>query len=108
MAYDDSYSQRAAKGQAFNLAVLTAIADGKQHDNEFIVKQFLRHLQFGSLLQKANPEQLAGILSNPKLIKPMLTHFNNHPVSHRQRCFKVGDFFLINAHCTIFNQTPRF
>ena len=59
----DDFSQRAAKGQAYNLAVSTAIADGKQHDNEYIVKQFLRHMQFASLLQKANPQQLSEALN---------------------------------------------
>jgi len=69
MAYDnDNFSQRAAKGQAYNLAVQTAIAEGKQHDNEYITKQFLRHLQFASLLQKANPEQLSDLLKNPKML----------------------------------------
>ena len=67
MAYDD-YSQRAAKGQAYNLAVQTAIADGRQHDNEFIVRQFQRHLQFANLLQKANPQQLAELLDSTKML----------------------------------------
>lgn len=65
----DDYSQRAAKGQAYNLAVQTAIADGKQHDNEHITKQFLRHLQFSSLLQKANPNQLAEVLDNERILE---------------------------------------
>jgi hypothetical protein len=65
---NNDFSQRAAKGQAYNLAVSTAIAEGKQHDNEFIVKQFLRHLQFASFVQKATPEQLSDVLKNPKLI----------------------------------------
>ena len=68
MAFDNNFSQRAAKGQAYNLAIQTAIADGKQHDNEYIVQQFLRHLQFAALVQKANPEQLAAITKNPKIM----------------------------------------
>ncbi len=64
----DDFSQRAARGQAYNLAVLTAIGDGKQHDNEFITRQFLRHLQFAAVLQKASTEQLASLLGNPKLL----------------------------------------
>jgi len=64
----DDYSQRAAKGQAYNLAILTAIADGRQHDNEYIVKQFLRHMQFAALVQKANPEQLAELLNSPRML----------------------------------------
>jgi hypothetical protein len=65
----DDFSQRAAKGQAYNLAVSTAIADGKQHDNEYIVAQFLRHLAFAQLVQSAQPEQLSQIVKNPKLVK---------------------------------------
>jgi len=61
----DDYSQRAAKGQAYNLAISTAIADGKQHDNRYIVKQYLRHIKFASMLQKANPDQLASAMDNP-------------------------------------------
>jgi hypothetical protein len=64
----DDYSQRAAKGQAYNLAVLTALADGKGHDNVYITKQFLRHLQFAAILQKASTEQIASLLDNPKLV----------------------------------------
>lgn len=67
----DDYSQRAAKGQAYNLAVSTAIAEGKQHDNEYITKQFLRHLQFASLLQKATPEQLITLLGDHRMVELM-------------------------------------
>lgn len=63
--YDDS---KVRKGQAYNLAILTAIADGKQHDNEYIARQFLRHLQFAQLLQKADNGQLAAVLSNEKVL----------------------------------------
>lgn len=66
MAIDN---QRAARGQAYNLAVQTALFAGKGEDNEYITKQFLRHLQFMSLLQKADPHQLASVLGNPKLLK---------------------------------------
>lgn len=65
----DDFSQRAARGQAYNLAVLTAIADERQHDNVYITKQFLRHLQFAALLQKANPEQLADLLKNQRAVQ---------------------------------------
>ena len=65
MSYDN---QRAAKGQAINLAIMTAIADGKQHDNKYIIEQFLRHLQFAAMMQKATPDQLATAVDNPKFI----------------------------------------
>lgn len=66
---DRDFSQRAAKGQAYNLAVLTAIADGKHHDSEYVTKMFLKHLQFASVLQKADPNQLADITRNHKLLE---------------------------------------
>lgn len=65
---NNDYSMRASKGQAYNLAVMTAIADGKQHDNQYIVEQFLRHLQFAAMVQKATPDQLASAVDNPKFI----------------------------------------
>jgi hypothetical protein len=64
--YDDS---KVRKGQAYNLAILTAIADHRQHDNEFIIKQFLRHLEFASILQKANIDQLNSLITNPETLK---------------------------------------
>lgn len=62
------FNQRASKGQAYNLAVATAIAEGKQHNNEYIVKQYLRHLQFANILQKATPEQLEIAINNPEVL----------------------------------------
>ena len=64
----NDFSQRAAKGQAYNLAVLTAIADGKHHDNKYIVEQFLRHLKFADLLQNNGPDMLATAVKNPKIL----------------------------------------
>lgn len=57
------------KGQAYNLAVATACAEGKHLDNEFILKQFLRHMQFAALVQKASPEQISAALKEPKFIQ---------------------------------------
>lgn len=65
----NDFSKRAAIGQAYNLAVSTAIADGKQHDNKYIIEQFLRHYQFAALLQKATMDQLATAVDNPKFIE---------------------------------------
>lgn len=65
---DDNYSNRAARGQAYNLAILTAIADGRQHDNKYVVKQFYRHLKFANLLQSVKDEVLVQYVENPQLI----------------------------------------
>lgn len=69
MSYDNTYSQRAAKGQAYNLAVMTAIAEGKHKDVRFIAQEFYRHFQTAALLQKANAEQISQIIENPKLVE---------------------------------------
>jgi len=66
MSYDDT---KVRKGQAYNLAVMTAIADGKHHDNVYITKQFLRHYQFAALCQKGDVNQLAAITECPKIIE---------------------------------------
>ena len=63
------FSQRAAKGQAYNLAIATAIADDKQHDNAYIIKQFLRHYEFASLLQKTPAKDLAIVAEEPGFIE---------------------------------------
>ena len=68
MAYDASFSQRAAKGQAYNLAIQEAIAANKINDKEFIVGRFLLHMKFAALLQKADPTQLAIIIKNPTFL----------------------------------------
>lgn len=68
MANDD-FSQRAAKGQAYNLAISTAIADGKQHDNEYILAQYFRHLRFAAILQSARVEELEALVKNPRILK---------------------------------------
>lgn len=67
--FDNSQEMKIRKGQSYNLAILTAIADGKAHDNEYITGQFLRHLQFASILQKADPDQLATIVKKPKVLE---------------------------------------
>lgn len=64
----DQYSQRAARGQAYNLAVLTAIADGRHHDKEYVIKQFLAHLEFASILQECAVDQLAKVLDCQALL----------------------------------------
>jgi hypothetical protein len=66
MANDD-YSQRASKGQALNLAVAVAIADGKQDDMQFIVKQYYKYYKFAALLQSASVQDVVDVIENPKL-----------------------------------------
>lgn len=57
------------KGQAYNLAIMTAGFQGKLDDNEFIIKSFLRHMQFSALLQKATNEQLVAALGSDEMME---------------------------------------
>lgn len=52
------YNVRAARGQAYNLAVLTSIADGKHQDKNYVIEQYLKHLTFAQSLQELNEEDL--------------------------------------------------
>ena len=67
----DNYRDREIKmrkGQAFNLAVQTALADDKGGDNEYIIKQFLRYYNFASFVQSASPEDLAAAVKSEKML----------------------------------------
>lgn len=54
----DDYNLRAAKGQAFNLAYSTALKAGKEHDNKYIYKEFIRIYDLAQLLQSASIEDI--------------------------------------------------
>ncbi len=64
----DNYSERAAKGQAYNLAVMTAIAECKQNDNKFILQQYFRHKEFMSMIQGLDDAALVKAVENEDLI----------------------------------------
>lgn len=53
-----NYSERAAKGQAYNLAVLTSIADGKHTDPKHVAKEFIRHYEIANKLQSMTIEEI--------------------------------------------------
>jgi hypothetical protein len=46
------YNQRAARGQALNLAVSRSIADGKADDKEYIKAMFLFYLDLSNEVQE--------------------------------------------------------
>lgn len=54
----DDYNIRAAKGQAFNLAVHEAVAAGKGKDTKYIYENFIYYYELGQLVQSANLEEL--------------------------------------------------
>lgn len=66
MAYD---VEGAKKGQAFGLAVQSAIAAGKEDDFGYIVQQFWKYLQLGKLCGKLDPSQLAAAIQNEKVLE---------------------------------------
>lgn len=67
----DDFNKRAQYGQALNLAVETACHEGKAHDTEYVLKQFLRYLEMSKLVQQAKPAQLAEILKCKDALKLM-------------------------------------
>lgn len=50
---NNDYNQRAARGQALSLATNLAIAEGKGHDNEYILSQVARFLTLSETVQEA-------------------------------------------------------
>lgn len=60
------FNNRAAIGQAINLAVQSAIALNKQQDLKFIFKEYLRFKQIADVIQRSNPQQLVEALADPQ------------------------------------------
>lgn len=56
------YNLRAAKGQAFNLAVHDAIACGKAGEREYIFSKYLEYYELGQLIQNSDLETMAEAL----------------------------------------------
>lgn len=52
------YNNRAARGQAYNLAVNDAIANGKSEDTYYISRKFIHYYNLGSLFQEIDIEDL--------------------------------------------------
>jgi hypothetical protein len=71
----DDYSRRAAKGQALNLAVLTAVNQGRGNDNKFIIEQVYRFLILGEAIQKSSHDDIQKVIKgiNPDLEKALTT-----------------------------------
>lgn len=64
----DNFSQRAARGQAYNLAIQEAIAEGKQNDVEAILGLYYKHLQFAALLQSDKSDALSEAVRTPQVL----------------------------------------
>ncbi len=58
VTYGTATNVRAARGQAVNLAVQDAIAQGKQEDNNYICTRFLHYYKLAALLQEIDLEDL--------------------------------------------------
>lgn len=54
----DNYSERAARGQALNLAVNEAIAEGRARDNVYVLKRFVHYYETSLLIQSIDIEEL--------------------------------------------------
>lgn len=62
-AASGDYNDRAAKGQALNLAMQVAIAEGQAHDDEYILSLVPRMLKLGEEVQNGTSKGLSGTTS---------------------------------------------
>ena len=69
MIKEDNTEMKIRKGQAFNLAVQTAIADGKHHDTEYVTRLFLKYVQFAGILQKSSVPELQEAMNSKEVIQ---------------------------------------
>ena len=59
----DDYNIRAAKGQAYNLAIAQAINEGKTEDTKYIYSLFIKYYELGQLIQKASLDEIKQVIS---------------------------------------------
>lgn len=59
----DTQEMKIRKGQALNLAVNDAVANGKQNDGLYIYQQFLYYFELASLLQSSDLELIHEVLN---------------------------------------------
>ena len=59
----DDYNLRAAKGQAFNLAVNRSVAEGKADDVKVVYGYFIHYYELGQLLQSAPVDDIKKVLA---------------------------------------------
>lgn len=57
------------KAQAFNLAVSTAISEGKVLDNEYIFKQTFRYMELLEIIQEGNKDHLVSLVKAEPMLK---------------------------------------
>lgn len=67
----EDYSNRAAIGQAFNLAVHAAIKNDRENDTKYIYRQFTYYRSLGTLVQSGDSELLLEALQDKKLEKAL-------------------------------------
>ncbi len=60
----DNYSERAARGQALNLAVQEAIHQGLTNDRRFILTRYLDYYALSNLLQEVSIEEIKKTLED--------------------------------------------
>ena len=63
------FNTRAAKGQAFNLAMEDVRKNDKEGDMKYLATRFLYHYDTAALFQKADAQELATIVGKPEVIE---------------------------------------
>jgi len=57
-------NERAARGQAMNLAVHEAVHKGKENDMNYILERYVHYIDLGSIIQGLDIEELKSELSS--------------------------------------------
>lgn len=65
----DSYNERAARGQAYNLAVHDAVQTGKADDQYYVAARFIYYYELGVFFQDTDIEQLLIITQKEKELR---------------------------------------
>lgn len=63
------YNLRAAKGQAYNLAVADAIQAGKAHDVKYVYERYTFYYTIGQLIQDSDLDMIQEVADNKDLDK---------------------------------------
>jgi hypothetical protein len=62
----DLYEDKVRKGQALNLAVAVAVAEGKQLEDKFIIQQTARFLKLSTVIQNNSIEEIIKLVEAKK------------------------------------------
>lgn len=65
----DNQETKIRKGQAFNLAVNTAIARDKEKDAKYIFQQFIYYYELAGVVQSSDLDMINEVLNRPDFME---------------------------------------